>query len=703
MKIIGVGDQILDIIYKANNKIPYEFAYSGGGTVWNILANLSFFFKKETYCLGNIGEDWAGTIIKEELSKLNVDYSFSSKVKYSKITHLIIPQDQLFLEDESIITTLVCPICKSTNKGTDKKIANFYPPIFENDDVIVCFESLRNDIIRLKEEAIAKGWIIAYDLGFVGYLRYLDSQSILKKLEGIEYLQLNHSVAKFLLKKLNCNDYSCLRKKINCHILCITAGSKGCTFNINIDQEYTFTYPPSQIEKILDSTGAGDAFFAGVLNIYIKYKEKNKAFNKAFFDEAFSYGEQLAIKAVSELGARGHINKLKFKTIKIESNTCPSCKHDIKKNKKKDETIPIIFKNKNVQNLFKRSIFNNLLNSNIDFIKKIFSFNTNILIIGTGGSFASAIFIADFINLHSYNFAYAIKPSQATNNILSKFGVIIALSYSGSSPDIINLLKNIKKNNLYLLTLRKKESIVKNLSNKFIKVIAYNDYLKVSSKEKGFLSFAGTITPIAFFVKSIQFSNDNVGWYNYLHEIFLYWDNMFNANKEFITNFSQIKQIDIIYDEDSFPSAIDIESKFVESGLARATLHEKKDFSHGRFSLLHNSTSDLVIYLNQGKSDYEVLLSNYLKKNYPKKKIFFIKCKDKLNNPNPAFSYSIMSQVLFFKIIEFNPDINLKPQYPANALKLYKYKKNVNYNNETPTRNIKNWANSSKYERMNHK
>ena len=699
MKILGIGDQILDVTYKTNNKSPYEFAYSGGGTVWNILANLSFFFKKETYCLGNIGEDWAGTIIKKELSRLNIDYSFSSKVKYSKITHLTIPQDQLFLGDESIITTLVCPICNSTNKGTNKQIANNFPYIFENNNIIVCFESLRNDIIRLKEEALSKGWIVVYDLGFIGYLRYLDSQSILEKLKGIEYLQLHHSVAKFLLKKLDCNDYSCIRKKINCRILCVTAGSKGCTFNINIDHEYTFVYSPSQIEEILDSTGAGDAFFAGVLNTYIKYKEKNNIYNKEFFDEAFASGVQLAIKAISELGARGHINKLEFKKMKIDSNFCPSCKHNIKR-LEKEEVILNHFNNKNIQNLFKRNIFNKQLNSNIDLIKEILSSNTNILITGSGGSFASAIFIADFINLQSNNFAFALKPSQVTKNILSKFEIIIALSYSGSSPDIINLLKNIKnKNNLYLLTLRKKESTVNNLSNKLIKIITYNNYLKVSSKEKGFLSFAGTIIPVSFFVKSVQFSTDDEGWYNYLLEIMSYWENLFNNNKKFITDFSQIKQVDIIYDEDSFPSAIDIESKFVESGLARATLHEKKDFSHGRFSLIHNLKSDLVLYLNQGESDYEVLLSNYLKNNYPKMKIFFIKYKDK--SINPAFSFIIMSQILFFKIIEFNPDVNLKPQYPASALKLYKYKKNVNYNNETPTRNIKNWADNTKYEHIN--
>lgn len=57
--------------------------------------------------------------------------------------------------------------------------------------------------------------------------------------------------------------------------------------------------------------------------------------------------------------------------------------------------------------------------------------------------------------------------------------------------------------------------------------------------------------------------------------------------------------IHVFYEWDTLPTAVDIESKFVESGIANVVLHEKKNFSHRRSTLLYNQKFALAINLTR--------------------------------------------------------------------------------------------------------
>lgn len=58
--------------------------------------------------------------------------------------------------------------------------------------------------------------------------------------------------------------------------------------------------------------------------------------------------------------------------------------------------------------------------------------------------------------------------------------------------------------------------------------------------------------------------------------------------------------------------ALDLESKLIESSFGRTVLHEKKNFSHGRFSILKSNKPDLVLYLDYKEDRYEKKLIKYI-------------------------------------------------------------------------------------------
>lgn len=141
------------------------------------------------------------------------------------------------------------------------------------------------------------------------------------------------------------------------------------------------------------------------------------------------------------------------------------------------------------------------------------------------------------------------------------------------------------------------------------------------NKEKGFIAVASIIIP-AFFMTKIFLKNENID--KFLVDCILDFKN-FDIKANIFKRKPHI--VDIFYNGKTETIAKDMESKMVESSFGRVTLHNKKNFSHGRYSTFENNRPNLVIYYDYDeKNKYEILLMNYLKK-FANKKIIVI-------NPN---------------------------------------------------------------------
>ena len=116
----------------------------------------------------------------------------------------------------------------------------------------------------------------------------------------------------------------------------------------------------------------------------------------------------------------------------------------------------------------------------------------------------------------------------------------------------------------------------------------------------------------------------------------------------------------------------DLESKIVESGIYNCLIHEKKNFSHGRFiNYEHLSKKKKIYFKQKTTSPYEEGLLNYLKdgdnliieSNYDG-----ILCE---------YDLLIATQYLIYYIAKLL-DIDIsKPAYSEEAMKIYFYKGNL--------------------------
>ena len=111
-----------------------------------------------------------------------------------------------------------------------------------------------------------------------------------------------------------------------------------------------------------------------------------------------------------------------------------------------------------------------------------------------------------------------------------------------------------------------------------------------------------------------------------------------------------------------------MESKIIESGIFNCIVHEKKNFSHGRFINYENLNNNYSIYFKQkSTTKYEQELLKYLDGNN-------VLIESNYDGVLAEFDLLIASQFVIYYIGKvLNIDVS-KPKYSENALKIYFYK-----------------------------
>ena len=112
----------------------------------------------------------------------------------------------------------------------------------------------------------------------------------------------------------------------------------------------------------------------------------------------------------------------------------------------------------------------------------------------------------------------------------------------------------------------------------------------------------------------------------------------------------------------------DLESKIIESGIFNCIIHEKKNFSHGRFINYENLNNTISIYFKQkSTTKYEQELLKYLDNNN-------VIIESNYDGILAEFDLLIASQFIIYYIGKvLNIDVS-KPNYSENAMKIYFYK-----------------------------
>ncbi len=266
-------------------------------TVGGNALNAAITFKRfgfDSFCVGLIGNDFNGQEILKRLKKEKINTAFVKK-------------------DERYITSLSILILQ---KG-ERIILNY--PGANND-----FNLKEIDLKKIK----ADFWYISlagesykyfnYLLDFAkknnifvgfnptGYHLKKDKRGILKRLKDIDFLVLNEEEASFLMG-IDFKKEKTIFKKLDDlmpKILAVTYGKRG---SIVSDNNFIYQAGVFENKKILDRTGAGDAFGSGFLAGLIKRNIKNKKIEKADIVFALTYATANATSVVEKIGANENI------------------------------------------------------------------------------------------------------------------------------------------------------------------------------------------------------------------------------------------------------------------------------------------------------------------------------------------------------------------------------------------------------------
>ncbi len=292
---ISHGDIILDNIYNGDLELIKQ---DGGGSNWNTLYNLSY-LSETCYAVGTCGKDKEGDIALSSLEAGNVNTSLVRRDDIStSIMNIIIP-NQSELGDNSIIHSWYSPI---TNKRTlffrDNLPIELPEDILKNDIYVLLdkFETINFDFIsNLKNKKVC------LDIGHIRFIEHFTKQYLTMFFKTANLIQLNETVKPLLFERLQIQNEFDFFNLLDLDLLVVTKGKKGATFIFKEDNELkAIDKEPEVIAKVVDSSGAGDAFFASVIQGYA-YTD---TINSDFVNKIFSTANKASRTVISQLGSR---------------------------------------------------------------------------------------------------------------------------------------------------------------------------------------------------------------------------------------------------------------------------------------------------------------------------------------------------------------------------------------------------------------
>lgn len=293
---ISHGDLITDNIYDGDLNLMKQ---DGGGSNWNTLYNLSYLGEK-CYAIGSCGTDKEGDIALSSLKSGNVDTSLvirDSNISTS-IMNIIIPNNT-DLGDNSIIHSWYSPI---TNKRTfffrDNLPLSLPEKLLNNELYILLdkFEKVNFDFL-----SNIKNKKLCLDIGHIRFIEHFTKQYLIKFFKMSNLVQLNNTVAPLLFERLQIRNEFELFNLLDLDLLVITKGKKGASFIFKENDELKqIDKEPEIIAKVIDSSGAGDAFFSCIIQGYAY----TNSIDENFINKIFSTANNASRSVISQLGSR---------------------------------------------------------------------------------------------------------------------------------------------------------------------------------------------------------------------------------------------------------------------------------------------------------------------------------------------------------------------------------------------------------------
>ena len=252
-KVIGIGETILDIVFKGNK--PY--AAVPGGSVFNGLVSLGR-LGQEVLFISEIGNDHVGDMIQSFMEENHISTRYVDRFPDVKS-----PLSLAFLDEHQNANYLFY------KDYPQQRLEVPLPPIEEHD--IFLFGSyyslnpvLRKRVREFLEYAQERKAILYYDPYFRKAHAHEAIHVMPAVLENLEYADIVRGSDEDFLNLFGETDLDKVYKEhiqFYCNVFLATRGAEGADLRIN-DRKLHFDAPPI---RPVSTMGAGDYFNAGVV------------------------------------------------------------------------------------------------------------------------------------------------------------------------------------------------------------------------------------------------------------------------------------------------------------------------------------------------------------------------------------------------------------------------------------------------------
>ncbi len=249
-----------------------------GGTATNIAYNTSLIFNERQgiKLLGSVGKDGKDFINFFKKNKIDADG--------------VIIDKKLYTSAGSVITDTKNNQIWGFYYGAAEKIPYIdFKTINKDEDLLVISANHKNSFLYFQKEAIKNKIPYLYDPGMT--LTWITDDDLKTGVTNCRYLVGNDYEIAMILKRLKITIKQLINKDIN---IITTLGEKGVRYE---EKAKTIEVPGYQVKKMLDPTGAGDAWRGGfVAGLLMSYPIK----------DCLKIGNVMASFAIEKYGSVNH-------------------------------------------------------------------------------------------------------------------------------------------------------------------------------------------------------------------------------------------------------------------------------------------------------------------------------------------------------------------------------------------------------------
>lgn len=274
--LLAIGELLADIIseeFVASLKDAKQFSIFQGGSPSNVCANVQWLGQKASI-IASVGNDGVGKMLVEEIKKTGIDTA------------------HIYVCENYPSSLVLVGRSKGTPDFTAYRMADIQIPVVPDELIkeasvlhscafALSKDPARTHILEAFSKAVHQGKTISVDWNFAPSIWRTDLQGREEGMRIFEMICSYKPLLKFSMDDIErfqgITEVNAAKDFLSAYtttLTCLTMGKDGVWFKTSDEWQFM---PADPVSEVIDTTGAGDAFWAGVLTSWMSGANPEKA------------------------------------------------------------------------------------------------------------------------------------------------------------------------------------------------------------------------------------------------------------------------------------------------------------------------------------------------------------------------------------------------------------------------------------------